>query len=292
MQTSTIALPTNHPYLPNKYTNWYYQLIHNARTRNITTNYTERHHIIPRCFFDRGKNTFNANHPSNLVDLTPREHFLCHWLLTKMVVGHKRYQMLAALAAFTKNNQHQFRILSAGQYQKAREANYQASYGNKMYNNGKIQRRFKEPPGGNWVLGQLESTSNAHKGKKMYHNGQIAIRATSSPGPEWVQGSLNGTTGMKWWYKDNQTMMSKISPGDGWNQGLPRVRVLKRGSKWWNNGTEEVQSQISPGPEWVLGMMDSTSGCQWYNNGIRNMMSKTHPGEGWDRGMLPKRRKV
>ena len=40
-------------------------------------NYYERHHIIPRCM--------NGNNDKeNLVLLTAREHFLCHWLLCKI----------------------------------------------------------------------------------------------------------------------------------------------------------------------------------------------------------------
>ncbi len=42
--------------------------------------YCERHHIIPRC---AGGN----DEASNLVVLTGREHFVCHWLLTKIYKG-------------------------------------------------------------------------------------------------------------------------------------------------------------------------------------------------------------
>jgi hypothetical protein len=39
--------------------------------------YTERHHIIPRCMG-------GSNEPSNIVRLTPEEHFLAHQLLAKI----------------------------------------------------------------------------------------------------------------------------------------------------------------------------------------------------------------
>lgn len=70
-------------FLNNKYTKAYYQIIDRAKTR-IIDSYVERHHIIP-------KSLGGTNEISNLVNLTAKEHFICHLLLTKMVTGsHKR----------------------------------------------------------------------------------------------------------------------------------------------------------------------------------------------------------
>jgi ribosomal protein S27AE len=73
----------------NKYTRWYNQIVKNAQTR-VTEGYVERHHIQPRSLG-------GADTPDNLVELTAREHFVCHWLLTKMTTGEDRYKMLNAL---------------------------------------------------------------------------------------------------------------------------------------------------------------------------------------------------
>lgn len=65
-------------YLQNKYTLCYYRIVNRAKTRSLpNTVYTERHHIIPKCL--GGSNSID-----NLVDLTAKEHFICHLLLTKM----------------------------------------------------------------------------------------------------------------------------------------------------------------------------------------------------------------
>ena len=54
----------------------YDSLITRARTRHLTE-FTERHHVTPRCM---GGN----DSKSNLVDLTPEEHFIAHQLLVKI----------------------------------------------------------------------------------------------------------------------------------------------------------------------------------------------------------------
>lgn len=54
----------------------YERLIARARGR-VLTGYKERHHVLPKCMG-------GGNEPSNLVDLTPEEHYVAHQLLVKM----------------------------------------------------------------------------------------------------------------------------------------------------------------------------------------------------------------
>jgi len=78
-------------FLNNKYTKWYYDIIANAQGR-ILEGYTEKHHIIPKSLGGLDIN-------KNLVNLLAREHFICHWLLTKMVLSKKqKYQMWNAFS--------------------------------------------------------------------------------------------------------------------------------------------------------------------------------------------------
>lgn len=78
-------------FINNKYRTWYYAIVDRAQKRDEVLNqYTETHHIIPQCL--------NGGHESeNLVVLTFREHFLCHWLLTKMTKGMDRKRMQCSL---------------------------------------------------------------------------------------------------------------------------------------------------------------------------------------------------
>lgn len=61
-----------------KYTKWYDLIILRAQQRAIVNEYSERHHIIPKCLGGTNKKT-------NMVVLTAKEHFICHLLLPKMV---------------------------------------------------------------------------------------------------------------------------------------------------------------------------------------------------------------
>lgn len=64
----------------NKYSKWYFNIIQNAvnAKRSKRDQYYEAHHILP-------KSVGGSNKKSNLVLLTPREHFLCHLLLPKIM---------------------------------------------------------------------------------------------------------------------------------------------------------------------------------------------------------------
>jgi hypothetical protein len=85
----------------NKYSRWYNLIINRAKTRKIE-DYTETHHIQPRSLG-------GSNDASNLVDLTAREHFICHWLLTKMYTGQDRGKMINALYIMQGKNRYQKR---------------------------------------------------------------------------------------------------------------------------------------------------------------------------------------
>lgn len=87
-------------YIDNKYTNWYYSIIRSAQYRHIGSEiYVEKHHIIP-------KSLGGGNQAANIVVLTPREHFVCHLLLTKMTVGGSQHKMIHAawMMARTRKN--------------------------------------------------------------------------------------------------------------------------------------------------------------------------------------------
>lgn len=101
--------------LTNKYSKLYHRITSNAKQR-ITEGYTELHHIIPQSLG-------GSNDKENLVDLTAREHFICHWLLIKMTEGEDRRKMLYALNGMKAENRYQRRYytkITARVYEKYR----------------------------------------------------------------------------------------------------------------------------------------------------------------------------
>ena len=85
----------------NKYSKTYFAITSNAKQR-ITEGYSELHHIIPQSMG-------GSNDKDNLVELTAREHFICHWLLVKMTEGDDRSKMLYALKGMKAENKYQQR---------------------------------------------------------------------------------------------------------------------------------------------------------------------------------------
>ena len=73
----------------NKYKQWYTNITDRAKNRHLDS-YTESHHIVPRSLG-------GGDDMDNLVNLTAREHFICHWILVKMTTGQERHKMLNAL---------------------------------------------------------------------------------------------------------------------------------------------------------------------------------------------------
>ena len=79
----------------NKYEKWYANIIGNAKNRKLT-GYKETHHIVPRSLG-------GSDDADNLVDLTAREHFVCHWLLVRIHIGPAQHKMVYALNGMKRN---------------------------------------------------------------------------------------------------------------------------------------------------------------------------------------------
>ena len=100
-------------FTPNKYTRWYMKIVGRASKR-ILSGYSEKHHIIPKCLG-------GSNAKDNLVSLTAREHFICHWLLIKMTTGATKRKMSYALWSMTRSTEKVKRKFSSAQYETARK---------------------------------------------------------------------------------------------------------------------------------------------------------------------------
>ena len=87
-------------FIKNKYYTWYMAIINRAKSRDSINGYIEKHHIIP-------KSLGGHNRKENLVNLSAREHFICHWLLTKCVSVHVEKTKYALWLMINVQNEHQ-----------------------------------------------------------------------------------------------------------------------------------------------------------------------------------------
>lgn len=79
------------------YQRLYDNLVRRGQSR-ILTGYSEKHHIVPRCIG-------GTDDISNLVLLTPEEHYLCHLLLVKIHPGNIRLVKAAMFMVSSNSTQ-------------------------------------------------------------------------------------------------------------------------------------------------------------------------------------------
>jgi hypothetical protein len=155
----------------NKYTHWYNSIIESARTRTFE-GYKERHHIIPRSLG-------GSNDKHNLVDLTAREHFICHWLLVKIYTGEDKSKMIYALNGMKRNGKDNDR--------------YETAITSRVY--AKLKQEFSKIHS-ETMKGRVPS----NKGKPMSENQKkkLSIQMTGrTVDPEVVARRVKSQTGQK-----------------------------------------------------------------------------------------------
>ena len=85
----------------NKYEKWYQRITANGKQAREPG--YERHHILPRSLG-------GTDDKANITYITAREHFVCHWLLTKIhSTGEEHWKMLNALRMMRAENPRQQR---------------------------------------------------------------------------------------------------------------------------------------------------------------------------------------
>lgn len=144
-----------------------YDSIVNNRIKNKYEGYTESHHILP-------KSLGGSDEKTNLVDLTAREHYICHLLLTKMFDKDtpEYFKMLKAynMMCNAKSNQERDYKINSRLYESLRkdfskalsicqlgENNNQYGtiwiYSNKLRKSKKVKKDYVLT--GDWQLGRV-----------------------------------------------------------------------------------------------------------------------------------------
>lgn len=89
------------------YEKLYYNLTHQNKEYDC---YTEKHHIVPICMN-------GSNDKNNLVTLSGREHFVAHWILTKIYPNKFELKYAFGMMCSLKDK----RKLKSWEFQKAKE---------------------------------------------------------------------------------------------------------------------------------------------------------------------------
>jgi hypothetical protein len=201
-----------------KYTKIYYSIVNRALTRSINDGYIEKHHIIPRSLG-------GTNDANNIVKLTPKEHFICHRLLTKMVIDsqHKikmhnavwmmqsvssnqtRYQISSNTFAILKENiansyknDPNHRSIESRQKQSdtLKGRTWEERFGIKRAN--ELKKKYSESKKGKPRSQETkQKLREANLGKKPGHPSPLQGRITSDDVKKKISNSLKGRPGRK-----------------------------------------------------------------------------------------------
>lgn len=202
-----------HPFNDSKYTNWYLAIVSRGKLeRNLDLK--EKHHILPRSMS-------GTNEQENITTLTPREHFICHLLLTKMVSGLNRSKMLTAfwLMSSQSKHRHLYRT-NAMSYEMARRFVIEA---NSIRHS---DPKFAAMHSNNTKLGMRrpESYSKIKKPKTENHKKTLS------------EAAINRRKGMIWISNVLQQVSTKIYPealrerlNEGWIVGRTHLVVHNPG---------------------------------------------------------------
>lgn len=215
-------------FITNRYHDLYFRIIEKARNRILPTDcYREKHHIVP-------KSLGGSNSNSNLVELTYKEHRICHKLLVKFTTGKNRSKMAFSLLFFKIDER-----------TKRRLAKYFSEYYSlfTVITDGNIDKKWpkdKSVPIG-FRIGMSPATVKKHgdgnKGKKWITNGVESRQPKDGYLPEgWYYGQA-----------DYQKENSRIA-----NSGENNPMF---GKKWVTNGiTNRVIDNVDEVPKgWQLG---------------------------------------
>ena len=183
-------------FIDNKYTRWYYKIVTNAQSRS-TIGYVEKHHIIPRALNGN-------NNKDNLVVLTAREHYICHWLLIKMTDGANYHKMASAFWRMvnTKNTNRVGHVkIPSRVYEIAKShaaiASSNRNKGTKRTSEVRQQMSEKRTGKGNAMYGRKHSDETIQKIREkraLQDNSHLKGRIINDEWREKIRQTLNGKT--------------------------------------------------------------------------------------------------
>ena len=156
-------------FIKNKYLVIYHNIIDRARNRKLS-GYVERHHIIPR-------SCGGTDYDDNIVELTAREHYICHRLLTKITTEDFLKKMIYAqfmMTASSTTHDRSFKITARTYQYLKEEFNKINPFKNKQFIDESVKRHTgskrsletREKLKNSWTAERKEKSSEKYKGKR------------------------------------------------------------------------------------------------------------------------------
>jgi hypothetical protein len=100
------------------YKNKYIKIVKYLSERKEIPKIFEEHHILPSCLFPEYKNF--KEYPENKLCITPREHFILHWILSKAFGGKLLYAYNMMANSFSKTHNRSY-FISRSMYENIRK---------------------------------------------------------------------------------------------------------------------------------------------------------------------------
>lgn len=224
----------------------YMQLINKRKTEILDkTDGTENHHVVPKC-------VGGSDSKNNLVRLKVREHFIAHWLLTKMYSGKERILLEFAfgqMSTFSKTNEY-------------RRANSKLFERSKRAANDAKQLWYSSP----YFISPVKGSVWYTDGSKIYRCKSGDLRVESMQ----LMQCDSPSKGKKWFTNGEDFFMCK--PEEALLLGLVEGCPEK--------GRPKTRLHRDKMSEFRKGMI-------WFNDGIKN--TKLHPTDPRSIGLTPGR---
>lgn len=208
--------------IENKYSRWYHSIIEKAKLR-VSSTLTESHHIVPVCMG-------GSNDSSNLVDLTLREHYVCHLLLTRFAEGDAKWKLIWAVHRMAFNG----RKIYSRSYELAREMHRK----NAAESNSRIKDRDA------WKASIKESyntpgrrENKATTVKKTWLDNPEGMRAIAAANgakskdvvtPKWAAIQYEGVTYYGWRRFEKATGVTEYEYKEFYLNGLPLPQRVEK----------------------------------------------------------------
>jgi len=139
--------------------------------------YYEAHHIIPLCLGGEGKKSEWRNH-LNIVLLTAREHFLCHWLLARIYPDNRKLAYALWTMCIVKEGKQVRYSPSSRAYQEARKGvvkvlkERKGTFTGRKHSEETRQKQSKAQKGIKKSEDHRKNMSKAQKGKVPWNKGR------------------------------------------------------------------------------------------------------------------------